>query len=213
MTIQSIYVVLSHISVASVLIPIGFCLKKFQTLNKTLWALFILLVFSLISDILCLIFVDNISVLNTILNLYTIIESTLILYIYRREFPLRAFRLLVLYIWIAFVIFTLIVSLFKGFSNTDNLICTVEAIMTIGLSLLIAINTLLDDSQMQPLKTYFFWINSSFLIYFCASLLMFIEIGYLETESKETFSAVLCISVSVSIFCNFLRAIGISKIS
>lgn len=216
MTLKEIYNIVCILAALSVLCPILMCCIKVEAPNKSLWALLFFLILCFISDAVSFVMMDNDNEtnINFMFNIHTVLESVLIFFIYYREYNQPNTKYFVLGSFGLFTIYALIEFVWNGgYNEDDSRVITLEAILVIILSGLYFIKIVLDESITKPSNHYFYWINVSFLIYFSAALLIFMNSTFLNNCSPSTACTLYSIHLLVNIFCNVLFSIGIWKVN
>jgi hypothetical protein len=117
-----------------------------------------------------------------LLHIYTVEECGLILWFYSRLFTGFINSRVFLYAFAVFFVFAAVNSIFfQSLSANNTYIRTLEAIMVIVCSIVFFYRMLTDAAIEQPARSPYFWINTGWLIYFSASLLLFTLSNYINS--------------------------------
>lgn len=213
MLVNEVYNLVSFIAAGSVLIPIVIFLSKSKALNATLRALFLFLLLSLIADVTSLMLRQCEHAMNIIYNSFTILECGAILFIYLKMYERRWTKGLIVLLFLVFLIFALWSFGFRGGVNwNDENVSALEAGIVITVSGSYFLKILLDETVMvNAAKYYFFWINFAFLIYFCASFLIFKTSNFVNNCQPPLPYYLYGMHQIFNIICNILFSIGIWK--
>lgn len=213
MNIELISKELSHLSSLSILIPFILLLMKIKALNSQFNALLVYIISSIITEIVGLCFLNNDNINLPVYYLFTILETTLISYIFIKEVKEKHY---ISFLIIGFIIF-LISSTFgllwyKSFFHADNFLRPFEFALILIYSLVFFYKTILNLNIKDLLNYYFFWFNSAFLIYFGTSFIFFLLLPYVAKENIYFINILGIFHLVMSIIYNTLLSIGIWKI-
>lgn len=182
------YSFLSYISSAFAFFP--FCIALFSKnyLSKELKILWLLLTFSIVTDITgyILTFVFNLSNIQ-LLNTYIILETLLISTFYLFVISNKIWKNLILTFIILFTTYSIIQFISKNNKMLDNVILTTESITVTLLSIVTFYHLLEKQIYSNILSVPIFWINSSFLFYFSGNLFLHLFSQYLQKHALYTF--------------------------
>lgn len=210
MTFSQIYNCLTYVSIFSVGVPLLAIMIKFRVLNNVLRTLFIFLLFCSVSDVVCLIYFDSSKLLNTFLNCFGVIETLLILYIYRIK--LNCKKAVSISIAVFLIVSTWRFLIQNKYSVEDSMITPIEAILIVTFSGVYIYKFLNTDDIVEANAGYFFWINFSFLLYFGAGLLLFAANDFINHAPIQIASVLWSLHLLINIICNILFATGTWKI-
>lgn len=186
MLLPDIYKILSYLSFGSILIPLAICILKIKTLNHALRVLFGYVLISLMVEITSLLFrpfyVRNYLIIQVG---FTFVEFYSLCYIFYLEFSgkiAKAFTVLLTFI---FLISAGVVVVKKN-KQMDSIINAIEACIMIVLSIAIFAKIFIERN-IPKLKEYSFGaIASGVLIYFAATLVLFLYGAHLDNcPTKE----------------------------
>lgn len=197
-----LYNAVANVASYSIWLPVLVSIFRIKALNRTLWALFIYLWLCFVTDRLYLYMLPDQRAANIVLNSWCLIETTLFFIIYFIEATNKAIKAVLLtcysaFLAVAFAVFR------KDIGTTDEIVAPTEAGLFIVISAAFFIIMLFDTAIDRPLKYYFFWINFALLLYFCGSILIFIE-----REGQ----LIWAMHHSTAILCNIFIAIGIWQV-
>jgi hypothetical protein len=196
---EDLYNTVEHAASYSIWLPVLASIFRIKALNRTLWILFIYLLLCFVADQLYLYILPDQETANRVINCWCVIETTLFFIIYGFEAKNKSVKKA---LWIGYSAF--LVLAFAIFSKTlreeDKIVAPTEAGLFIVISAAFFIIMLFDKALDRPLGHYFFWINFALLLYFCASILIFVD-------SEE--QLVWGMHHSTAILCNIFIAIGI----
>ncbi len=210
MSLEAAYNALTYVSIFSIFVPILTLLINFQKINLVLNILFIFLLISGLFDFVCLVHWNDNNLLNGLLNVFSVVEGFLVIYIYKLELRKRSIAFIALASF-SIVCFWRFVILNQVFYE-DTIVSTLEAFIIIILGGIYFHKLLSDDNIARPAKFYFFWINLAFLFNFGASLLLFATNDFINRAPKNIASILWGLHLLVNIGCNFLFARGTWKI-
>lgn len=216
MSLSEIYNLVCVFAAITVLCPIIVAFLRIKAFNKSLKALFLFLILCLISDITSFIIVntDNSNQIDIIYNTYTVLECICVLTIYFQEYKTRKSRSIILGCFILFIIFAAHQFFWmKKYILDDNSVNSMEAVLIIVLGGIYFIKIILDENLSKLTDQYFYWINLAFIIYFSASLLIFLNSSFLTHCSPAVACVLYSIHLIVNAFCNVLFSIGIWRVN
>lgn len=210
MTFSQAYNYLTYLSIASVGLPLVVGLLKLKALNAVLRALFVFLLLSGISDIICVIYFDNVKLLNTFLNCFGVIETLFVLNLYRIK--LRNKKVIPIFAGIFLLIAVSRFLIQNKYSMEDSIVTSSEAILIVLLSGVYFYRLINSDEIENSSENYFFWINFSFLLYFGSGLMLFAATEFINHAPVAIASILWSLHLFINITCNMLFATGIWKI-
>lgn len=212
MSLKDFYSILTHVSIASVLVPITFCVLKRKALNLSLMALFIYLPVCLLSDLFGLYFHDRDEIQDLIRNLFTVVECTLICFIYFVEFIRTSSKFLVGSCFVIFLFFAFRNFLYRDMlAMTDTLVSSLEAVLIILFSSIYLVKFLISSDIRSLENFYFFWIVLGNLCYFGTALIFFLSSDFIKKVPEDTSDFIWGIHDLINIGTNTLFTIGICK--
>jgi hypothetical protein len=214
MTLTALYNLVFYFSIGSVSVPFVCCLIKLRTLNRTLRVLFIYVMVAAATELLSLhlAVTKNVSAYNAVQNSFTLLECTLLSFIYYLEFKRLLSRRIILILLLAYLVIAFCALFYvTGFTQPNNIISTLESCLMIGLatSFFYKVNSELNIPRLK--EYYFFWLNSAVLIYFSTSFFLFLFDEYLSKYGFKSFYLLYGVHELTNIACNILFAIGIWK--
>lgn len=112
---------------------------------------------------------------------FTVVEYSFFCYFLYLILPKRTIRKLIPFIWIGFIVFALIDSVFiNGDVGFDSFTSGIESIIIILLSIYYLYIQLKGSTNLTIYSTFNFWVVIAFLIYFCGTFFL-----YLMTDSMH----------------------------
>lgn len=213
MNTNTIYNIFLFASIFSVLIPIWFSIKNYKAFNIQLKALFIYLIYSIVNELSILILVEFKQSISYFLFSYTVFEFFLIMFLFWLEFKKKSFRILIGFLCTLYIIGFLI-PLFqnKNIDVIQDIIDIIEAIAIILLSITFFFKTIID-LEIPKLTNYpFFWLNSSFLLYFGGNFSIILFNNTMKGFDETLVSFLMYIHHIINITYNVLIAIAICKV-
>ena len=147
--------------------------------------LFLYLLISFITD--TLLFSMSAAGINNkhILNIYSVTELILICWLYYLETNRRVLKRILLIVAFLYSIFSFSLIGIDDFVNEDLFINSLEAAISIVISVVYFFELL--SMKIQHLTDhYFFWINTAILLYFSGSLFVFLFIGVILDQTANT---------------------------
>jgi hypothetical protein len=208
----NIYTFFKYASILSVLIPFIACCIRFKTLNKELRVLFLYIFLSLITELIVVIFRSRWPHTYLLYNCFTILELSLLSYIYLLRFEEKTARRIIrgLYFLFLGLVFILLVVI-GGYDQRNTLLSTYEAALFIGISYAYFIKITKDASIPNLTQYYFAWINAGVLVYFCMAFLIFLFQAYIERRGFQTFNKLYLLNWIINITYNLFLATGVWK--
>lgn len=150
-------------------------LMRYKALNVPLRALVYLAGISFLSDSISYLLAQKGNNNWLIINLYTLIECSLLIYFYYHLFTSPRLRVFCLIILAGYWVFTLIQGIPHGFrQQIAPSELTAEALGILTFALLLFYQMLQNPTPHNILNDPIFWANSAMLFYFSASLFLFI---------------------------------------
>ncbi|TNF48828.1 MAG: hypothetical protein EP305_04455 [Bacteroidetes bacterium] len=208
-----IYELFFFTSILSGLIPIGLILTKIKKCLQKFWlALLFLVVIAVFTDTICYFFSKHYIRTITIINVYTIVSSFIILLIFR--LLAREKKVIKLIITILLPI-TVIVGFIQLYNIGNSFLMTeyhtIYAVFFLLLSLVIYHSLLQDELINEILKEPKFWIVSAFFFYYGFSFFVSLfENIIIEDDVKITLT-LWPIQLLATIVQNVFFSIGIWK--
>jgi hypothetical protein len=211
--VDAIYAVLKNVSFFSVLIPIGFCLAKIKTLNKTLRVLFVYFILSGLTDLLSYIFSSScITCCYATENIFTLVQFCAFSYVYYLEFAEAWAKTAIKYIAISYLAFSAIILLFMdGLFKESNIITVLEGILLLILTFFFLYGVLKDMNNPRLTDDSFIWFSFAVMIYFSVALVLFFSDDYLRNCPKDTFKMLWSLHLLANIAFNVLASVSIWK--
>ncbi|MEO6305868.1 MAG: hypothetical protein ABIP51_22165 [Bacteroidia bacterium] len=202
------YAILEKFSAYSVYIPTLLCLYRIKALNKSLWALVIYLLLCILSDQLS--WFINGEYRNVLMNIFTIFEYALIVFIYYEQFDYKKIRLGIIIISITFLFLYIFILIYqKNYSSVDTILSPIESAIIAILAGSYLVKFLVDPKIEKLKKHYFYWINLGFLLYFPVAILLFLSFDFLKVCKPSTLYLVWGIHLILNTIKNILLTIGI----
>lgn len=205
------YSILEYFAYYSALIPIIPALFRLKSLNKTLIVLLLFSLLGFLADKAYSIALPDTELSNRIINSWSLIEFSLLCLLFILEARTRKLTVslyLLLTLFAGFSVF----ALYSRFGKPDTIVAPTEAGLAILLSVFFLVRLFYDPANAQPLRHYFFWICSGLLLYFSASILIFLAIDYLDYSSYYNPSEgqrVWSIHNIAVILCNLVFSVGV----
>lgn len=205
--------VLTYISILSGLIPFIYSIIRIKALNTELRALFLYLSLTLIAELFSYYLSKN-HVKNYIVqNLYTLVECTIIVFIYYLKFESKKVRVSIISFYLSFLTLSIIYFYIKnGLNESDSVLSTCESCLLVSLAIFYFYNEIKELNIPRLYEYYFFWINSAFLIYFLGAFAFFLFNDYIEKLPLAIYYWVYSIQLLINICYNILLSVGIWKI-
>lgn len=186
---------------------------RFSTLNRELRVLFLYILISVLVEFTSVVLRTNRISNIVIQNLYTLIECTLITYIYILRFDTKKVRLIIKSIYLIFALLALVVFVMAGNINkADNLVSTYESCFFIVLSWAYFYKVIQEKNIAKLNQFYFAWINSAILIYFSMAFFSFLFNKFSGQLEMSLYQLVYAPHLITNISYNILLGIGIWKI-
>lgn len=210
---MSVFDFVTGISICSVTVPLICCIIRFSTLNRELRVLFIYILISVLVEFTSVVLRTN-GISNIVIqNLYTVIECTLITYIYILRFDTKNVRLIIKSIYVIFALLALVIFGMVGNINKfDNLVSTYESCFFIVLSWAYFYKVIQEKNIAKLNQFYFAWINSAMLIYFSMAFFSFLFNKFSGQLEMSLYQLVYAPHLITNISYNILLGIGIWKI-
>lgn len=148
-----------------------------------------------------------------LLHIFTVEECGLILWFYSCLFSGFINRKLFLYIFFSFFAFAVINSVFfQPLTQFNTYARSTEAVIIVFCSIAFFYKMLSDTNIERPERLPYFWINTGFLIYFSASLLLFTLSNYIrDVQHKQLKYDIWTLHAFFSILMYTFVTIGLWK--
>lgn len=213
MEIQTLFDIINHSSSISVILPLVCGILKFKTLNTELRVLFLYIILSALAEGLGFIFIKNNIQTYLVNNIFTVVECSLLTYIYFNRFELKSTRTIISLFNVIFYILVFYVLVLKGrYDLQDSVLSTYEAAFLIALSSGYIIKVMREINISRLKEAHFTWINVGILIYFSMAILLFLFYSYIEKRGLKTYNNLYSLHWITNIGYNILLATGIWKI-
>jgi|GEM_PF-1701375 len=179
---------LTYISSAFAFFPFFQGILKRRKLVIELKLIWILILLSIFTDLLCGVFSLKLNVSNLILlNIYIVLETILLLVIYFIIIKSHIWKLIIP-ILIGFFIFYMLCFLnFKNIKTLDSILLTSESLSVTTLSIIYFHNLLKYHEHKNILSFPFFWINTAVMFYFVGNLFLHLFSSYLQEHALFAF--------------------------
>jgi hypothetical protein len=198
---------------ASLAIPLICSLIRFRTLNNELRVLFLYIVVSSVTEVISLQLALNQLQNYVVQNLFTVVECSLLMYIYFLRFEGILTRRLILVLYSVFIIVAFIfMILLGGLSRADNLISACESCLFIALSWSYFYKLMQEKNIERLNQFYFAWINAAILIYFSMTFFVFLFNKVIGSLDNSLYRLIYTLHLFTNISFNILLGIGIWKI-
>lgn len=212
MSYQIFFDIINYISALSVVIPLVCSIIKFKTLNTELRVLFLYIILSAFAEGLGFIFIKNNIQTYLVNNLFTIVECSLLTYIYFKKFELKSTRTFVVFFNSVFLVLAFYILVIREkYSMQDSVLSTYEAAFLIALSGGYIIKVMREINISRLKEVHFTWINVGILIYFSMAILLFLFYSYIEKRGLKTYNNLYSLHWLTNIGYNVLLATGIWK--
>ena len=190
------------------------CIFLFKRVrNSENLTLFIYLALSTFTDIISLFFINNFETRNIIQYFFTIFEILLISKMYLNLFSNAKIKLLIKLLTITIVVIYLLFLLFKqSFDTSSYAIDSVENFLIVFYSITYLHKIIIENTQLNVLEDYFFWINSAFLIHFGSNFIFFLSMPYIDFSVKYNIQLLGLFYTIIAIIYNSILTIGVCKI-
>lgn len=171
-------------------------------------ALFLYLIGSMCSDIFSAFFFNFGGLIA-----YTFFECLIISYIFWVELESKILRRIVIITSLLFLIVSLCcVVLLDDLNLIDSITTSIEFVIIIFFCILYFFKEFYDLNKPKLTDYWFFWLNSSFLLYFGTSLFIFLFKSYFYELSVTIISFLWSIHLIVNITNNSLISVAICKV-
>jgi hypothetical protein len=182
MTDHTITQIFGYASSFLTLFPFLLGLLRFKTLSLELRVLFLLVCIMLATD-LALHLLDFYRINNLFLfHLYTLLEFSLLSYLYYLFIPQPVFRQIILVIGFLFLLLSLADAFYLEDLDVLNTVSTTaEALIMMTYALYYFYSMLKNLAYSNLLSLPSFWINTAVLVYFSGGLFLFIFSNYMLT--------------------------------
>lgn len=210
MTSGLLVYILKYSSIASVLIPLICCIKRFRMIKPLLNGLILYLLISIVTEVIAA--WRGYRGQNTYLlyNSYTILECSCLSYLFWRKYNSELVRFLVALFFLPFLTIAFFAFGVSGLhSSADNIVSTYSAVYLVVLACIYFYRGS-DDNLEQLTDDYFFWISTAVMLYFSVAVLFFLFNDYIEKRGIKT--AYYGFRWIINIAYNVLLAIGIWKV-
>lgn len=158
------------------LIPFIYSLIRIKALNTELRALFLYLSLTLIAEILSYYLSKNHLKNYIVQNLYTLVECTIIVFIYYLKFESKKIRISIISFYLSFLTLSIIYFYFKnGLNESDSILSTCESCLLVSLAVFYFYNEI-KELNIPRLHEYYFFLDqfsSSYLLLGCLCFLSF----------------------------------------
>jgi hypothetical protein len=213
MDTYTIFLILLIASITSALIPIWYSFVNYKAFNIQLKALFIYLIFSILTEVVTIALNAFDYPLFQLQFLYAVFEFFLITYLYWLEFRKKSYRITIGFLCSIYIIGMCIPFLqHKNIDVIHDIIDIIEAITIILLSIIFFFKTIID-LEIPKLTNYpFFWLNSAFLLYFGANFFIILFNNTMKEFDQTIVYFLTSIHHIINITYNVLIAIAICKI-
>ncbi len=214
MSARSIFDLVNYLSALSILIPLAAILAKRKGPTRELKALFIyLLVCGLTEGTNFILAANNIQN-YFVQNLFTVVECSILTFVYLLRFERKSSKIAVLIFYsIFFLLSTFQLTIQKKLNESDSLLSAYEALFIIVMSILFFYKEI-NESEPDRLSTNrpFHFINSAFLLYFGASFLLFLFNDFIENIEIQKYYWIYGCYFLVNIAYNSLLGLGLWKV-
>jgi hypothetical protein len=215
MIIKTIFILLLIASVLSGLLPIGYGTKYYKAFNTQLKALFIYLIFSVLTELVIAILtgIQYSGYNSTIQFIFTIFEFLTIAYIFWNELNKPILRIM-----ITSFIALYFISLFASYWLTQKLSTVIDIadISEAGIIIILSVIfffKVLTDLEIPKLTDYpFFWLNSAFLMYFGTTFFLYLFNNAAKEFDQPIVYFLAVIHHIMNITYNILITIALCKV-
>lgn len=195
-----------------ILTPLIILAFKFKKLTDQLKIIFYILLISILVEITNLILINFKTTVLPVLNIYTILEFSLISMFYYYFYKSFSGSIVVLLLMFAFIVFSLYMMILKNkFFKLDEISSTISCIVIMLYCLFSYVIIMLKMPYDNLLNEPFFWINNGFLIYFSGNLFFFALGNHIIQQQKEINSLVYYFHPTYNFLNYLLISIGIIK--
>lgn len=204
---QTVFNIIEKISVFISVIPMLLLFRK--AFNPQLKALLIYLLLSFATEMAswyCGIYSPKSNFL--LINIYSMFEFLIILYIYYKEFHFK--KQYPLYVICLLFIFLSLINI--SLTHHDAIAYAIDAALIASFSVFYFFRLSNDITIPKLTNFYFFWINSAFLFYFSTSFFVFLFMHNVNTLGHTISLFLWSIHMLANISYNVLFIIGIFKI-
>jgi hypothetical protein len=211
--VDAIYAVLKYVSFFSILIPLGLCVAKIKTLNKTLRVLFVYFIFSGLADLLSNIFSGScIACCYATENIFTVVQFCAFAYVYYLEFEEPRAKTAIKYLAVSYLVFSaFILVVMGGLFQASSIITVVEGSIMMILTFFFLYGVLKEMNIPRLNDDSFIWLSFAIMIYFSIALVLFFADDYLHHCPKETFKMLWSLHLIANIAFNVLAGVSIWK--
>lgn len=179
---------LTYISSAFAFFPFFQGILKRRKLVIELKLIWILILLSIFTDLLCGVFSLKLNVSNLILlNIYIVLETILLLVIYSIIIKSHIWKLIIPILIGFFIFYTLCFLNLKNIKTLDSILLTSESLSVTTLSIIYFHNLLKYHEHKNILSFPFFWINTAVMFYFVGNLFLHLFSSYLQEHALFAF--------------------------
>ena len=207
--------IFGYLSTTSILLPFICCLINKKAFNKQFKAMFIYVCFSILCelfDVLGKIHGINIIPVDYIDYIFTLVETSIIMYMFSTEMNKPFFQKLIRIIYSIFISISLLSFIIKDIQFADLITISLQAPTILIFSGIFFYN-IFTDLTIPKLTDYsFFWFNSAFLLFFGSDFLIRLFNSYIQTCNKEVWYLLGYVHFIWNLIYNILLAIGIWKL-
>lgn len=204
---------LSYLSFGSLFLPLILLILNYKAFNNQLKALLAYISASILTEITGLYFINNSKFSLPIFYIFTLIEVSLISYMFIKEIDGNKYKSIIKLGLAIFIVSSIISFLTYNCSLlADNFSRPFAFALIFSFSLIFFYKVFIDSNISNLINYYFFWFNSAFLSYFGTNFIFFLLLPYVVTENKNFVSVLGVFHLVMSIIYNILLSIGIWKI-
>jgi hypothetical protein len=213
MNFRTFHHIIYYVSALSVIVPLICCILRLKTLNAELRTLFLYIIVCALTEAISFILAKNNIHTYITHNLFTVLECTLITYIYLLKFEIKKARYIITIFYFVFLALSIIIFVLRsGYNRSDNIISTFESCFFITLSFTFFYKEIYELNIPRLSEYYFFWLNSAFLIYFSMAFFLFLFSGYLEKYDLSIYYPLYSLYLLTNVAYNILLSLGVWKI-
>jgi hypothetical protein len=201
----------TYLTVFSGFLPFLFMINRITEKQHKIVLIYFLV--GCVTEISCLFFKSNNNIRSIILNLYIIVAVILISTLYLYQFTQVYIRFIIKLFCFLFIISSLcIYNYYKSHYDVFLIISPIETTLILIFSIIYLINKTYKIESFDFVKDYFFWFNTSFLIYYGIQFFLTLGMPFVDASNKINIYILGYLNLISSILQNVLFIFGIWKI-
>lgn len=200
---------IAYCSFGSVIIPLSIALLHLKRMSIELKSLFLILMFSLISDLISILLAKYSPIVNTyiIINIYLVVQFSLLAYIFRSQFDRK--KVVDVLVVILLLFFLLNMSFFQGPLTFNSVSNVVASLVIIGFCLIYLYQLLNDLPIIYIHQLPMLWISFAVLTYYGGNFFLFLIKNYLTYGDTGSHKLMWILHNLLNIIKNILFAVAL----